>query len=118
MTEPGALAPASGLYFDLHLDYPSRQITVEGGFDVACAPNVATAVVALQRVAPGNITIRLDRVTFLDMSGLGILVGARSSQQDRGFDLAVTGVNRQIRRIFVLGGLTDLLGSDDLTVGP
>jgi hypothetical protein len=78
-----APTPTSGLYFDLHLDYANRRIAVEGGLDVACAPNLATAVAALQHVAPGDITVDLNQV--------------------------VTGVNPQVRRIFALGGLTELL---------
>ena len=103
---------SSGLYFDLHVDYVNRQICVEGAFDAACAPNLATAVAGLQRACRGDIRVRLDDVTFIDMAGLGILVGATTSQRERGSRLVIAGVNPQVRRVFGLAGLTDLLPDD------
>lgn len=102
----------SGLYFDLHVDYRSRRIDVHGGVDIACSPNVATAVARLQRFAAGDITIDLGEVTFIDMSGLGVLVGARSAQTERGDRLLITGASPQVRRVFGLGALAGLFDPD------
>jgi anti-anti-sigma factor len=109
MNDKRATVDLSGLYFDLHVDYPTRQIAVEGELEVACAPNVATAVARLQRAAPGDITIRLDGVRLIDMPGLGILVGARSAQTDRGDRLILTGASPQVRQVFHLGAQSHLL---------
>ncbi|WP_375498702.1 STAS domain-containing protein [uncultured Jatrophihabitans sp.] len=117
MNESDARSVMTDLYFDLRVDYRSRRIAVHGGIDIACGPNVATAVVRLQRAAPGDITIQLDEVTFIDMAGLGILVGARSAQQAGGHRLIVSGASPQVRRIFTLGALDDLLDSPGSTIG-
>jgi anti-sigma B factor antagonist len=112
VNEVSAPVIMSVLYFDLHVDYRNRRIAVHGGVDVACAPNVATAVARLQRAAAGDITIHLGEVTFIDMSGLGVLVGARSAQTARGDRLVITGASPQVRRIFGLGALAGLLDPD------
>lgn len=100
---------AFGLYFDLHVDYPTREITVRGEFDAATASCLATAVAGFQRSALGDITIHLDDVTFMDMSGLTAIADARSAQRERGDDLAVLGANAEVRRLFILGKLAQLL---------
>jgi anti-anti-sigma factor len=102
----------SGLYFDLRIDYSTRQIAVHGEFDAATAPCLATALTGLQRASGGQIGIGLDAVTFMDPVGLGALVGARSAQKDRGDDLVVTGASDRVRRLILRSGLADLLEAD------
>lgn len=116
MTELSVPVVMSGLYFDLRVDYRSRWIAVHGGVDIACSPNVATAIARLQRAAAGDITIHLGEVTFIDMSGLGVLVGARTAQLARGDRLIITGASPQVRRIFGLGALAELLEPDGSAV--
>lgn len=53
-------------------------------FDLATALCIARAVVAFQDAAPGNITIVLDDVTFIDSSGLDAVVDAARSGRSRG----------------------------------
>jgi anti-sigma B factor antagonist len=101
--------PITNSYFDLRVDYSTRQITVSGEFDVATAPCLATAVAGFQRAAAGDIILRLDDVTFIDAAGLGAVVSARTSQVDRGVRLGVTGASTRVRRIFDRGDLADLL---------
>lgn len=115
VNEVTAPVSTSGIYFDLRVDYRQRRIAVHGGVDAACSPNVATAVTRLQGSASGDITIDLGGVTFIDMSGLGVLVGARSTQTERGNRLFVTGASPQIHRIFGLGALAGLLDPDGAT---
>lgn len=99
------------LYFDIHVDYPSREIALSGEFDVATAPCLATAIAGFQRVADGDITVRLDDLTFIDAAGLGALGSASSSQADRGERLTVTGADARVRRLFLLGKLDELLNT-------
>jgi anti-sigma B factor antagonist len=96
-------------YFDLHVDYGTREITVSGEFDVSTAPCLATAVAGFQRAAAGDITIVLDDVTFIDAAGVGAVVLAEAAQSDRGECLGVTGATAKVRRVFALCDLNDLL---------
>jgi anti-anti-sigma factor len=98
-----------GLYFDLRVNHAAREITVHGEFDATTAPCLATAVAHLQRVAVGDITIRLDDVTYMDAGGLAAIAAAQQRQIERGAHLRVWGANTDVRRLFVLGRLDDLL---------
>jgi anti-anti-sigma factor len=96
-------------YFDLRLDYAGRRITIVGELDIATAPSLTTAVCALQRRSPGNITISLHDVTFIDASGLGAIATAAATQSARGEELTIVSVTDPARRAFALGRLTNLL---------
>jgi anti-anti-sigma factor len=100
---------ASTLYFDLRLDYATRRISVGGELDAATAPCLRRVIVGFQQAASGDITIRLDDVTFLDMAGLGALAHASAAQTDRGDQLRVTGARDSVRRVLERAQRADLL---------
>jgi anti-anti-sigma factor len=102
----------SDLYFDIKVDYASRRIAVQGEFDVATAPSLATAVAHFQRAARGDIIVDLADVTFIDAAGLGALAAARAAQQERGDWLTVDRPTAEIRRFFAIADIADLLDSE------
>jgi anti-anti-sigma factor len=95
----------------MQVDYPNREIALSGEFDIATASCLATAITGFQRVADGHITIRLDDLTFIDAAGIGAVNRAHSSQRNRGEHLIVTGADVNIRRVFILGKLSELLNT-------
>ena len=44
-------------------------------------------------------------VTLMDSSGIGLVIGRYKQLQKGGGELAVTGLNRQIDKVFTLSGL-------------
>jgi anti-sigma B factor antagonist len=111
-TEQRFTVAQSDLYFDIKVDYASRRIAVEGEFDVATAPSLATAVARFQRAAPGDITVDLADVTFIDAAGLGALTAARAAQLERGDRLTVDRITAEVRRLFAIAQITDLLDGE------
>jgi anti-anti-sigma factor len=57
---------------------------------------------------PERIEIDLARVTFLDCSGLGVLITARQAAAHSGGHLWVSGPRPIVRRVLDLTGLLDL----------
>ena len=106
-----APTPVPAVYFELHVDYATREIDIRGEFDCNTASCLETAVTRLQHAARADITIRLDEVTFIDAAGIGAVAGAISAQTHTGAVLRVTGVTSRVRRVFTLGGLGELLHS-------
>ncbi len=101
--------PIPNSYFELHVDYATREISVSGEFDVHTASCLATAITGFQHAGGGDITLLLDDVTFIDAAGIGAVSRAHAAQVVRGARLTVTGASDQVRRIFGLGKLADLL---------
>jgi len=88
---------------DLSLD--TRQsdgrtiVSVGGEIDVYTAPKLRDVISEL--VAEGNyhLTIDLEKVDFLDSTGLGVLVGAYRRARQRGRSLVLTGVRQREARV-------------------
>lgn len=104
--------------FDVHIDSPHRRITVSGELDIASAPVLADAMAELLARDPGDSTVDISAVSFIDAGGLGCLVGFDNRLSATGASLTVAGAAPGQRRIFGLVGLTGLLARDRATLGP
>ncbi|HEV7203251.1 MAG TPA: STAS domain-containing protein [Jatrophihabitans sp.] len=91
-----------GLYFDLRIDFPGRQIAVLGEFDVATARCLTTAVSKFARSAISELTIDLANVTHIDAAGVGALTRARSAMSGR---VAFNGGSAALQRLLAQADL-------------
>jgi anti-sigma B factor antagonist len=79
-------------------------VTVAGEVDFASAAGLRERLVALA-AAGRPLVADLDRVSFIDAAGLGALAGAARHATAHGSSLRVVCGRRQVRRLF---GLTQL----------
>jgi ABC-type transporter Mla MlaB component len=101
--------PIANSYFDLRVDYATREIAVSGEFDVGTSTCLAIAVAGFQHAAHGDITIVLDDMTLIDAAGIRAVSNASNAQTDRGDCLGVRGASEKVRGTFALVNLTGLL---------
>ena len=90
-------------------DAPSSWVViVTGEIDVATSPVLRQALADLVDLH-GRITVDLSGTTFIDSSGLGVLVGALKRARECGNDdLVLRGLQEPVRRVFEITGLTEL----------
>jgi len=86
---------------------PGR-VAVAGELDLAAAPRLADALASLGDQDP--ITIDLAETTFVDSRGLATLVAAHHRL---GGHLRIVNVRPEVRRVFEITKLDDLLLHDD-----
>ena len=55
-----------------------------------------------------RLVVDLADVSFMDSSGLRVLVVARNALDDRGAEMVIAGDNDQLRRLFDISGLTSV----------
>jgi anti-sigma B factor antagonist len=79
-------------------------LAVEGDLDLASAPSLKWALSDVQSAAGQHVVIDLARVTFIDSTALGVLVGAQRTL-DPGVRLAIARANENVMRVFELTGL-------------
>jgi anti-sigma B factor antagonist len=81
-------------------------VTVSGEIDVYSAPVLRQALVDVMSTDARDITVDLDGVSFMDSSGLGVLVGAwkRMRATDGSFRLVCS--RELILKTFRITGLT------------
>jgi anti-sigma B factor antagonist len=82
---------------------------VRGEIDVATSPELRRELHQLLDRG-GPIVVDLHDLTFIDSSGLGVLVGTlqRVRERGRGEQLVLAGLQDPVRRVFDITGLSEL----------
>lgn len=88
-------------------------LEVTGEIDVYTAPRLREAIVELIGEGNNKIIIDVDRVDFLDSTGLGVLVGGLKKVRENGGSLEVICSQSRIRKIFEITGLDQVFGLHD-----
>jgi anti-anti-sigma factor len=82
---------------------------VTGELDLATAPDLRQRLEAVIDAGTGDLKLDLAEVTFLDSSGLVVLLAARQRLHDTNRRLTVLHASRSVHRVFEVSGLLDVL---------
>jgi anti-sigma B factor antagonist len=99
---------------DLKLGHHAKDgievIDVQGEIDMYTAPRLRELLIDLVSRGSYQLVVNLDKVGFLDSTGLGVLVGGlkRVRAHDGSLDLVCT--QQRILKIFRVTGLTEVFG--------
>ncbi len=102
---------------DLKLDHNNKDgieiVDVEGEIDVYTAPRLRELLIDLVNNGHYQLVVNMEKVEFLDSTGLGVLVGGlkRVRAHDGSLDLVCT--QERILKIFRITGLTKVFGIHD-----
>lgn len=91
-------------------------VDIAGEIDVYTSPKVKDAIGALIDRGVYNLVIDLQRVRYIDSTGLGVLIGGLKRVREHGGSVNLVCTNPQIRKIFDITGLVKIFGifeSDD-----
>ena len=105
---------AAGGFVDLKLGHYSKDgievVDVEGEIDIYTAPRLRELLTDLAGKNNYQLIVNLDKVGFLDSTGLGVLAGGlnRVRPHDGSLDLVCT--QERILKIFKITGLTKVFG--------
>jgi anti-sigma B factor antagonist len=81
-------------------------VRLAGEVDVYSAPKLREAIKSLVDEGKYNIVVDLERVAFLDSTGLGVLVGGLKRVKHHDGELGIVCNQEKILRIFRITGLT------------
>jgi anti-sigma B factor antagonist len=82
-------------------------VAVSGDIDLATAPKVERKINEALALPISGIRVDLGDVTFLDSSGLHVLLQAQSRANERGIAFALAAVPREAMRVLELTGMTE-----------
>ena len=105
---------AAGGRVELKLSHYSKDgtevVNVEGEIDIYTAPRLRELLIDLASKGSYQLVVNLDKVGFLDSTGLGVLAGGvkRVRAHDGSLDLVCT--QERILKIFRITGLTKVFG--------
>jgi anti-anti-sigma factor len=83
-----------------------QRIAVKGELDLAAAPDLLRRLDAAIEADPGgDVVVDLRSATFIDSTGLGVLVACRHRSVTAGGTLTVVHLAPNVRRVFEATGL-------------
>jgi anti-sigma B factor antagonist len=81
-------------------------VTLRGEIDVYTAPRLRQALIDLVGQGATDIVVDMDKVDFLDSTGLGVLVGGLKRVKSNDGDLKLVITQDRIMKIFDITGLS------------
>ena len=87
-------------------------VELKGELDHHSAQEVRNKVDdAIERDKVQNLIMSFEGVTFMDSSGIGVVIGRYKKLSMRGGKLVVTNINKTIGKVFELSGLYKIIRS-------
>ncbi len=91
-------------------DSSSPVVVVHGEIDVATSPQLRSELNALLARGAREITLEFTDVSFVDSSGLGVLVGTyKRLREDGEGSIRIVGAQASVRKVFEITGLESAL---------
>jgi anti-sigma B factor antagonist len=84
-------------------------VKLAGELDMANAPLLQDAIESAELVAAKTVVLDLQGLTFLDSTGLRIILAAREQCWRRGQEFAVTPGSQQVQRLLSVTGVGEHL---------
>ena len=88
-------------------------LTLRGEIDVYTAPRLRQAIIDLVEEGETTIVVDMQKVDFLDSTGLGVLVGGLKRVKTRDGTLAIVVTQDKILKIFDITGLNKVFPLHD-----
>src|SRR5213596_49571 len=81
-------------------------LSLRGEIDVYTAPRLRQTLIDLVEGGATNIVVDMEKVDFLDSTGLGVLVGGLKRVKDREGTMKLVATQDRILKIFDITGLS------------
>ena len=80
-------------------------VDVEGEIDVLTSPRLKSALAGVVDAGATTVVINLNRVRYMDSTGLGVIVSALKHVRGMGGTIVMTGLTPHLTKIFEITGL-------------
>ncbi len=106
--ERGGRYPSADMNLDLETSAHGNTsvVSLRGEIDVYTAPRLRQALIDLVSGGATDIVVDMDKVDFLDSTGLGVLVGGLKRVKSNDGDLRLVVTQDRIMKIFDITGLS------------
>lgn len=88
-------------------------VTVVGEVDVSNAGELREAVDSALEAAPVEVSVDLAEVSYIDSTGIGVLVGVATRAQEAGVAFSVAHPQTNVKRVLGLLGVERQLNVED-----
>jgi len=93
-------------------------VYLNGEIDHCCAEKTRAEIEAyLQDRSVSRLTMDFSRVSFMDSSGIGMLIGRYKTMAERGGRVFARGMKPSVERLFYMAGLHKIISQQELEDG-
>ena len=85
---------------DMTLPESKNVLPLQGEIDLHVSPRISQKLAEMIKLKPSRMVIDLSGVTYIDSSGLAILISAMQDVEDYGGRFAIAGLQENVRTIF------------------
>ena len=86
------------------------RIDFKGEIDSSNVVKIKDKIIKLRRnYKPNKILFNFEEVTFIDSSGIGLILGRYNEYRLDHITLVLVGVNRSIKKLFIISGINQLM---------
>jgi anti-sigma B factor antagonist len=93
-------------------------LPLEGEIDLHRSPRVERSLASMIKRKPDHLVVDLSGVTFIDSSGVAVLIRALQNIQEYGGKLSLRGLNEKVRPIFEIARLDQVFVIDPRDIEP
>lgn len=117
--EPSALHRSSAVPFSTVLQNLNGNavVVLAGELDMDAAPQLVEVLDPLLSKGPADIVLDFSGVSFIDSSGIAVLVRAENRLREQGRHIRVRSPRSQALRVFEVTGLTEFVRQDGEQAG-
>ena len=102
----------TGFHTEVQPEGDSVVLRLHGELDMATSPALDRALTAAFDGAGSSVVVDLARLTFMDSTGIAVLLGARRRADEIGRSLVVRSPRRPVLKAFRLTGVDQILSID------
>lgn len=110
--EPTATEPPGFFQFSLTEEATadgSATVAVSGELDLSTASEMRDHLYALLARGTTQLTVDVTGLTFIDSTGLGVIVAVLKRAREAGGNLTLKGPNRSARKVLDISGLSRII---------
>ena len=93
----------------MNAERETRIVALEGEIDLSLVPEAERLIAEAEAEKPGRLVIDLRQVTFMDSSGLRVLLTAHRRAGEEGRDFALVKGSDTVTRLLDVTGLSERL---------
>ena len=94
------LTSCSELKSIMTLPESKNVLPLQGEIDLHVSPRISQKLGEIIKQKPSRLVIDLSRVTYIDSSGLAVLIGAMQDVEEYGGRFSLAGLQENVRTIF------------------
>lgn len=91
---------------------PANVLPLEGEIDLHVSPRLENSLNSILKKRPDHVVVDLSGVTFIDSSGMAVLIRVMQSMKEYGGRLTISGMNEDVRPIFETARLDQIFVID------